>query len=98
MTDRILHWKYEDGQGNITPSWVPKSIADEYYWPGHIPTPRGWHCWSYVQDVDSFLYWMKENMKGRYDATPRFNSGDLMITVYIKEAEDATLFKLKWKV
>lgn len=97
MIDKIVHWKFETGLNCRPPDWVPKSIVDEYHWPGHIPAPRGWYCWSYVQDTDSFLYWMKENMKSRYDATPRFNSGDPVVSVYISDDEDATIFKLKWK-
>jgi hypothetical protein len=54
----------------------------------------GWHCWAYTDDNKKFLDWMHQNMKHDYDATPRFNSGDPMITVKITNAEDASLFKL----
>jgi hypothetical protein len=35
-------------------------------------------------------------MKGEYDCTPRFNSGNPMVQVHIKSDEDAAFFKLKW--
>lgn len=55
-------------------------------------------CWVYCDDRDTFLEWMKQNMTGEYEAIPRFNSGNPMITVSIIEEVDAAIFKLCWNV
>jgi hypothetical protein len=60
-----------------------------------------WNCWAYYKDSDSakeYLDWLKENMTGKYSATPKFNSGNPMIITTIKDEVDAALFKLTWVV
>ena len=66
------------------------------HWRNDNKPERGWYCWVYADNFTSFLVWMKKNMRGKYDATSRFNSGDPMITVWIADDDDATVFKLRW--
>ena len=89
----INYWRHEDGW-IIIPEVLRKSPgAQEKEFREDIV---GWHCWAYPEDGNAFEKWLKTNMKGKYDCTFRFNSGDPMFTVWIKEDEDATLFKLTW--
>jgi len=90
----INHWRYDDGWHNTPavfrindPSVPEKEFREELV---------GWHCWVYPTDDQDFEEWMKQNMKGEYDCTFRFNSGNPMYTVMIKDDQDATLFKLTW--
>ena len=81
----VHHWRFEDGKtcpnpGNTFPL---------------DPPPRGWYCWVYPEDYDSFYDWMGKNCPTT-ECTNRFNSGDPMITVYIKDDKEATLFQLRW--
>jgi hypothetical protein len=81
----IHHWRFEDGKKVPNPeSQFPMD-----------PPPRGWYCWVYTDDWDEFLSWMAKNCPAA-DCAQRFNSGDPMITVYIKEDREATLFQLRW--
>jgi len=91
----VHHWRYDDGWSDI-----PFALLDK-----NSPTTNtrffnkelvGWHCWVYPEDDREFERWMKKNMTGKYDCTHRFNSGDPMYTVIIRNDEDATLFKLTW--
>jgi hypothetical protein len=90
----VRHWHYADGWKNVL-----AVLQDE----NKIPTSGtyfdkdvvGWHCHVYTDD-DEFEKWMKENMKGEYDCTFRFNSGNPILAIHIKDDEDASLFKLKW--
>jgi hypothetical protein len=81
----VHHWRFEDGA--TVPNPGPKWLMD--------PPPRGWYCWAYPEDYDEFESWMAKNCPTA-DCTRRFNSGDPMITVYIKEDREATLFQLRW--
>ncbi len=85
MKVNIQHWRFEDG----------KTIPN----PGSQweidPPPRGWYCWVYADDHREFVDWMKLNCPSA-DCTSRFNNGDPMVTTYIKEDKEATLFQLKW--
>ncbi len=90
----VNHWRYEDGWRDVPhvfrkkdPSLPEREFSEEIV---------GWHCWVYAADDLEFHTWMEENMKYEYDCTFRFNSGDPMHTVFIKDDEDATMFKLKW--
>ena len=40
--------------------------------------------------------WMEENMTGEFDCIFRFNSGDPMNIIYIKEQRDAEFFALNF--
>lgn len=81
----VHHWRFEDG---ITP------VNLGGLWPMD-PPPRGWYCWVYSEDYNDFESWMAKNCPTA-DLTRRFNSGDPMTTVYIKEDQEATLFQLRW--
>lgn len=90
---RVQNWRYDDGWYDI-----PVVLREKY--GGQEKEFReeliGWHCWVYAGDDAEFNDWMEKNMKGSFDCTFRFNSGDPMHTVTIKDNEDATLFKLTW--
>lgn len=89
----VNHWRYDDG-------WhiVPTAFLRDHNGPDHEFRKEcvGWHCWLYAADGVDINDWMKTNMKGVYDCTFRFNSGDPMHTIYIADDEDASLFKLRW--
>lgn len=90
----VKNWRYEDGY---------RDIPGELYNSSGTLTIRkffdrdlhGWHCRVFGADKD-FEKWMYKNMKGKYDCTFRFNSGNPMHSIWIKEDQDATLFKLTW--
>ena len=85
MKASIHHWRFETGdrEDSVGNLWK------------HDPVPRGWYCWVYPKDGCDFDDWMTKNCPSA-DVTFRFNSGDPMYTVYIKDDEEATLFGLKW--
>jgi hypothetical protein len=85
MKASVHHWRFETGDRE-------DSVGD--LWK-HDPMPRGWYCWVYPKDGCDFDGWMTKNCPSA-DVTFRFNSGDPMYTVYIKDDEEATLFGLKW--
>lgn len=89
----VRHWKYSDGWHDI-PEVLRKSYGglDKEFREEMV----GWHCWVYSDDENAFGIWMDKNMKGKFDCSFRFNSGDPMHTVWIRDDEDATLFKLTW--
>lgn len=88
-TASIHHWRFEDG--------IPRSIAGEHY--GRQLTldtlPRGWYCWVFPSDHREFKKWMDLNCPTA-DCVNRFNNGNPMWTVYIKEDKEASLFQLRW--
>ena len=91
----VFHWRYEDGWEHVSPMFTDNT---NYTRPAREFREEivGWHCWVYPIDDREFEDWMTENMKGKYDCTYRFNSGNPMWTVIIKEDQDATLFRLRW--
>jgi hypothetical protein len=90
---RVHHWNYHDGWRTIPSPVINSAYGFDREFDEDI---KGWHCWVYCDDWDVFEEWMQNNMKYEYDCTRRFNSGDPMMTVFIREDEDATLFKLTW--
>jgi hypothetical protein len=88
----VHYWRYEDGWRTVPYFLREDKKAGREFDEGL----KGWHCWVYPRDDLEFEQWMDQNMKGKYDYTHRFNSGDPMYTVNIKSDEDATLFKLRW--
>lgn len=85
MRATIHHWRFEDGETCPNPgSRFPLE-----------PPPRGWYGWVYPSDRDGFVKWMEKNCPTA-DCTWRFNSGDPMFTVYIKNDQEAILFQLRW--
>ncbi len=81
----IHHWRFEDGKTSPNP---------ESQWHAD-PPPRGWYCWAYPENDTEFAEWMEKNCPTT-DITHRFNSGNPMWTVYIKDDTEATLFNLRW--
>jgi hypothetical protein len=90
---KIRNWRYDDGWHDIPHVLRAKHGGKEVEFIEEIV---GWHCWAYPDDNGDFAKWMEQNMKGNYDCDFRFNSGDPMFTITIKDPEDATLFKLTW--
>jgi hypothetical protein len=89
---RVLHWTYNDGWKHI-PRFLALPGGPDKEYDGSLV---GWFCWVYPESNDEFTGWMDLNMVGQHDYTFRFNSGDPMFTVHIRDEEDAALFKLRW--
>lgn len=89
----IHHWRHEDGWHNV-PAILRKEgdVAREF-----VEEIVGWHCWVYCNNHYEFIEWMMEHCP-RADCTPRFNSGDPMITVHIKDKDEAAYFMLNFNV
>ena len=85
MSTKVHHWRFNDGVTPINP-------GNPF---GEIVAPRSWSCWVYPEDDQEFEDWMAKNCPTA-DCTRRFNSGDPMTTVYIKNDIEATLFNLRW--
>jgi len=81
----IHHWRFEDGKTSPNPGsqWEME------------PPPRGWYCWVYPENDPEFEDWMSKNCPTA-DCTHRFNSGNPMYTVFIKDDTEAMLFNLRW--
>ena len=81
----IQHWRFEDGKTCPNPgsNWEMD------------PPLRGWYCWVYPEDDHEFETWMNK-MCPTADCSHRFNSGNPMYTVYIKDPQEATIFQLKY--
>lgn len=95
MKTVVHHWRYHDGMEKLplelqTPNGPTTNTV---FFSEEL---KGWHCWVYPSTDSDIDAWLKENMIGKYDCTFRFNSGDPMYTIHIKEDQDATLFKLTW--
>jgi hypothetical protein len=97
----VHHWRREDGWRNNIPYVLQKDGIEREFDEDQV----GWFCCVYpgdelrtdaVSNRDAFSEWMKNNMNGPYEADYRFNSGNPMYTVFIKNDEDATIFKLRW--
>ena len=89
---RVQHWRFDYGWSYI-PEILRKIPGKDRDFDECLV---GWHCWAYEGDDENISKWMKENMNGEYECDFRFNSGDPMHTIFIKDDEDATLFKLRW--
>ena len=81
----VHHWEFHNGVDPINP-------GNQF---GETVLPRGWTCWVYPKDNYTFEEWMTR-MCPTADCTHRFNGGDPMYTVYIKDDKEATLFQLRW--
>ena len=81
---RIQHWKYTARHTRRPPGYTRR---------------EGWTCWAYntseYLDFD-ISAWMKTNMVGKYDCDLKFNGGDPIYVVYIKEQRDAEFFALNF--
>jgi hypothetical protein len=94
QTISVHHWRYEDGWHDI-----PYVLLKDKTKPGREFTPElvGWHCWVYCNDHFEFLEWMKIHCPNA-DCTPRFNSGNPMVTVNITDKDEAAFFMLNFNV
>lgn len=85
----VEHFRYMDG-------WHQYPWSDEKeFEEEHV----GWHCHVRFTTDDAaseFYNWMQDSMTGVFEAIMRFNGGDPIYTVQIKEEQDAAIFKLKW--
>ncbi len=89
---KVFNWRYSDGWGDVPAVLRRRGRPDREFHEDMI----GWFCHVYTDDHNEFLDWMEANMRGEYDATSRFNSGNPMITIQIVDDKDASLFKLRW--
>lgn len=90
---KVKHWHFNDGL-RIIPEIVrrvgePTTEYDEEL--------KGWHCWVYVDDAGhkEIKKWLR-GCKGEYELDWRFNSGDPMYTLILRDDSDAAAFKLRW--
>lgn len=89
----IRHWRYEDGWSDIPQ--VLRNMGDpEREFREEV---IGWHCWVYCNGHNEFIDWMEINCPTS-DCTPRFNSGDPMVTVHITDKHEAMIFALRFGV
>jgi len=71
-------------------------VKTRYWQFKELQNNQGWYCWAYPTDNQEFEKWIAQNCPSA-DIVHRFNSGDPMYTVYIKDEKEAILFELKWK-
>jgi hypothetical protein len=96
MITSVYHWRFETGEPReVVNSIIVYPGGLVYSPPAPESTPRGWYCWVYPEDDAEFADWMAENCPSS-ECTHRFNSGDPMWTVYIKDDLEATIFNLRW--
>lgn len=88
MKASVHHWRFEDGTTSPNAGHPIKELILD-------PPPRGWYCWVYPKDDRAFEEWMTR-ICPTADICHRFNSGDPMWTVYIKDDVEATVFQLMW--
>ena len=88
MKASVHHWRFEDGTTSPNAGHPIKELILD-------PPPRGWYCWVYPKDDRAFEEWMTR-ICPTADMCHRFNSGDPMWTVYIKDDVEATMFQLMW--
>ena len=91
----VHHWRFDDGWYDVpgvllslTPGMNPREFREEIV---------GWHCWVYCNDHREFTDWMEEHCPTA-DCTPRFNSGNPMVTVNITDKDEAAYFMLNFDV
>ena len=89
----VHHWRYEDGWFDV-PSVLRKPDEPAREFREEVV---GWHCWAYCDDHHEFISWMEEHCPNS-DCTPRFNSGDPMVTVNITDKDEAAYFVLNFNV
>jgi hypothetical protein len=89
MKVAVHHWRFESGG----PEYVGESVI---YPTGYREgLERGHYCWVYTNDNQGFEQWMDVHCPTA-EYTHRFNSGDPMYTVIIKDEGECMLFKLRW--
>jgi hypothetical protein len=92
----IRHWRYNDGRDCVfdpkTFQMVKTDSIDE--------DVKGWHCWVWLRTStleDRFFNWLELHIRKGYDTCNRFNSGDPMTELYIKDDAEAEKFKEYWE-
>jgi hypothetical protein len=85
MNASVHHWSFHNGVDPINP-------GNQF---GETVLPRGWTCWVYPENDNEFEEWMTRTCPTT-DICHRFNSGNPMWTVYIKDDIEATVFQLMW--
>jgi hypothetical protein len=91
----VYHWRYETGWREM-PDYLVDETSPVTNTGWYDDDLKGWHCWVYADDWKEFEDWMEKNMSGYFSCDRKFNSGDPMQLVHIKEDADASLFKLTW--
>jgi hypothetical protein len=90
--DHISYWQYQDGwHYRIELLRKDKARAWEYS-PEHV----GWFCWAYPADDDEFREFIATLPSA--SAEHRFNGGDPMFTVFIRDKNCAQKFANKYKL
>lgn len=84
----VRYWKFHDGTPEEMGVGAVKWIHEQ---------PRGYTAWVYLSNLpEDFDSWMEGNMHGTYELDMKFNSGNPIYLLYIKEDADAAAFKLKF--
>jgi hypothetical protein len=94
QTITVHHWRYDDGWHDIPTILLKDKTRPVREFREELV---GWHCWVYCYDHHEFLSWMAEHCPSA-DCTPRFNSGNPMITVNITSKDEAAFFMLNFDV
>jgi hypothetical protein len=87
----VHHWRYEDGWFDTVqvlrkPGDPEREFREEVI---------GWHCWVYPTENSEFEQWMRINCPTA-DFSNRFNSGNPMYTVHIKDQHEMLIFSLMY--
>jgi hypothetical protein len=87
---KVYHWQFHDGYHTMYGRDGEKKTYDA--------DMVGWHCWVYgnIEDRCDFIEWMNETMNGDFRASHKFNGGNPIVLVHIKDESDAAVFKLRW--
>jgi hypothetical protein len=90
----VHHWRYDDGWHDI-----PRLLLKDKTKPAREFNKDlvGWSCWVFCQNHREFLDWMSEHCYTA-ECVPRFNSGNPMITVRIKDKDEAAYFMLNFDI
>jgi len=88
----VDHWKYYDGWQYTTQCIrVDKNVPWEYN-----PDMVGWSCWVYPENDEEFEAFIATLPSA--EANYRFNGGNCMYTVRIKNKNDADKFARKYSL
>ena len=94
MEARIEHWKFYDGWHYTIA--VLRTKPDNKY--EYNPDLFGWHCWAYPSNNTEFETWCESNLSESADVCLRFNGGDMMYTVVLKDKNDADKFATQFNL
>lgn len=84
----VYNWRYENGNRHyMHGGWYCNAFPSSNVEFGHVDDRMLWK--------EEFEEWMNENCPtSEYNL--RFNNGNLMYTVYIKDETEASMFQLRW--